>query len=349
MFYICTRLYFDEYMDKRITIKDIAKELNIHHSTVSRALRNDPRVNLKTRDIVLAYATEHEYQINMNAVQLRGTSNNAIALIVPNINHSFFSDIVSQLTNIAFEKGYVISVFQSNENYLQEKEIINTIIKHNFAGVIVSIAKNTTDSEHFKLLKKFGIPLVFFDRVCEDIIAPKVIIDNYSITVEATEYLINKGYQRIVHITGTNNVNVFRDRQKGYSVAIKNFNLDFNSPIIVEEDFTIELGQKLFNKLWSSNQKPNAIISSSVQITIGILIEARKIGVKIPSELGIITFGTMIAPDMFQPQITTIDQQETMISEATFDMLENLIVNKQDLSSNSINQIKAKIIFRESC
>ena len=98
-------------MNKRITIKDIAKELNIHHSTVSRALRNDIRVNDKTRDLVLAYAHEHEYQTNMNGVQLRGSSNNAIALIVPNINHTFFSDIISHLTDIAYGKGYVISVF----------------------------------------------------------------------------------------------------------------------------------------------------------------------------------------------------------------------------------------------
>ena len=95
-------------MNKRITIKDIAKELNVHHSTVSRALRNDPRVNENTRNAVLAYAAEHEYQTNMNAVQLRGTSNNAIALVVPNINHSFFSDIISHLTDLASQKGYVI-------------------------------------------------------------------------------------------------------------------------------------------------------------------------------------------------------------------------------------------------
>src|ERR1035437_3369298 len=208
-------------MKRRITIKDIAKGLNIHHSTVSRALRNDPRVNENTRDAVLAYANEHDYQINMNAAQLRGKTNNAIALIVPNINHTFFSDIISQLTNIAYQKGYVISVFQTNEKYLQEKEIVNTIIKHNFAGVIVSIAKDTINSNHFALLKKYGIPLVFFDRVCPDISTPKVLVNNYEITLQATEHLINKGYKRIAHITGNTYVNVFKDREKGYCDALK--------------------------------------------------------------------------------------------------------------------------------
>ena len=200
-------------MKKRITIKDIARELNVHHSTVSRALRNDPRVNEKTRDLVLAYSLKHEYQTNMNAVQLRGASNNTIALIVPNINHSFFSDIVSQLTNIAYKKGYILSIFQSNEDYEQEVGIVNTIIKHNYAGVIASISKNTIDSSHFKLLNTFGVPLVFFDRVCDDIATPKVLVNNYGITFEATAYLIGKGYKRIAHLTGPTHINVFNDRQ----------------------------------------------------------------------------------------------------------------------------------------
>ncbi|NDP23129.1 MAG: LacI family transcriptional regulator [Paludibacter sp.] len=334
-------------MTKRITIKDIASELNVHHSTVSRALHNDPRVNEKTRDIVLAYAREHEYQKNMNAVQLRGTANNAIALIVPNINHSFFADIVSQLTDIAFQKGYVISVFQSNEKYEQEKEIINTIIQHNFAGAIVSIAKDTQKSDHFRLLKKFGIPLVFFDRVCEDVMAPKVIVNNYDITVLATECLIKKGYSRIAHITGTNIINVFRNRDQGYQDTINKFNIDYKNSIEIKEDFSIEIGKEVFNKLWNSTEKPDAILSSSVNLTLGILIQAKLLEVKIPEQLGLITFGSMLSSEIYQPQMTTIEQQETEIAQATFELLEDMIVNKNN--QVIIKEIKAQLILRESC
>ena len=334
-------------MNKRITIKDIARELNIHHSTVSRALRNDPRVNEKTRDVVLAYAREHEYQTNMNAVQLRGTGNNAIALIVPNINHSFFADVISQLTDIAYQKGYVISVFQSNEKYEQEKEIINTIIQHNFAGVIVSIAKDTQKSDHFRLLKKFGIPLVFFDRVCEDIIAPKVIVNNYDITATATEWLIKKGYNRIAHITGTNIINVFRNRDQGYQDTINKFSLDYNHTIEIQNDFSIQIGKEVFTQLWNSTPKPDAIISSSVNLTLGILVQAALLGVNIPTDLGLITFGSMMTSEIYQPQITTIEQQETEIAQTTFELLEDMIVNKNN--DVVIKEIKAQLIFRESC
>lgn len=336
-------------MERRITIKDIAKELSVHHSTVSRALRNDPRVNEKTRNLVLAYAREHEYQTNMNAVQLRGTSNNAIALIVPNINHSFFSDIVSKLTNLAYEKGYVISVFQSNEKYLQEKEIINTIIQHNFAGVIVSIAKDTVNSDHFRLLEKFGIPFVFFDRVCEDIDSPKVLANNFEITFSATEHLINKGYKRIAHITGATEINVFRDRHRGYLAAIQKHEIGYKNPIVVSEEFTVDLGKKIFSEMVDFPNTPDAIICSSIYLTIGILAEARKNGINIPADLGLITFGNILTSEIIQPQISSIEQPETEIAELSFELLVKLITDKNSLNINENKVVKSQLIIRESC
>lgn len=336
-------------MNKRITIKDIAKDLKIHHSTVSRALRNDSRVNEKTRDLVLAYAREHEYQTNMNAVQLRGSANNAIALVVPNINHTFFSDIISQLTNLAYTKGYVISVFQSNEKYELEKEIVNTIVKHNFAGVIVSISQTTTHSDHFALLQKFGIPLVFFDRVCEDILTPRVLVNNFEITKNATEFLISRGYKRIVHLTGTDKINVFRDRQNGYLEALDRTEIEYRNSIIVTENFSIETGKNIMNKLWSSNEKPDAFISSSVHLTMGILLQARVLGINIPQHLGLISFGNQLTSEMFQPRITSVEQPEKEIAELAFDLLEKLMKKEIELNKLLIKEVKAFINFKESC
>jgi len=336
-------------MNKRITIKDIAKELNIHHSTVSRALRNDVRVNEKTRDLVLSYAREHEYQTNMNAVQLRGSSNNAIALIVPNINHTFFSDIISLLTNLAYTKGYVISVFQSNEKYEVEKDIVNTIIKHNFAGVIVSISQETTNSDHFELFHKFGIPLVFFDRVCEDLLTPRVLVNNFEITYKATEYLISRGYKRIVLLTGTDKINVFRDRQNGYLEALEKNKIEYKNPIIITENFSIEIGKNIFKKLWSLDEKPDVFISSSVHLTIGILLQARLLGINIPQKFGLISFGNQLTSEMFQPRITSIEQPEKEIAELSFELLEKLMKKEIDSNKLLIKEVKAIINFKESC
>lgn len=335
-------------MKKRITIKDIAKELNVHHSTVSRALRNDPRVTQKTRETVLAYAREHEFQINMNAVMLRGKANNAIALIVPNINHNFFSDIISQLTNLAYKKGYVISVFQTNEKYQQEKEIINTIVQHNFAGVIVSIAKDTVKSDHFSVLRKFGIPLVFFDRVCEDIIAPKVKVNNVEITQQSTERLLEKGFKRIAHFTGTQDINVFRDRERGYNAALDKHKMEYRNSQIITDDFSLELGRDIFTKLWNSPDRPDAIISSSVHLTMGILLHAKESGIEIPKDLGIITFGTLLSSVIIQPLITSIEQPENEIAEIAFELLENMIIRDNPEDELIEREVKARILDGES-
>jgi LacI family transcriptional regulator len=336
-------------MKKRITIKDIARELNVHHSTVSRALRNDPRVNEKTRDLVLAYSLKHEYQTNMNAVQLRGTSNNTIALIVPNINHSFFSDIVSQLTNIAYKKGYILSVFQSNEDYEQEVGIVNTIIKHNYAGVIASISKNTTDSRHFKLLNTFGIPLVFFDRVCDDIATPKVLVNNYEVTLEATESLIGKGYKRIAHLTGPTHINVFNDRQNGYRDAIAKHGLSYNRQLLLDEEFTVELGEQCLRDLMQEEEKPDAIISSSILLTMGIAMQARALSLGIPEDLALIGFGNHISSVIMQPRLTSIYQSETEIAGISFDLLDKMINKELPINENCTKTVQAQIIYRESC
>ena len=336
-------------MKKRITIKDIAKELNVHHSTVSRALRNDPRVNEKTHDLVLEYAKEHEYQTNMNAVQLRGSSKNTIALIVPNINHNFFSDIVSKLTNIAYKKGYILSVFQSNEDYEHEVGIVNTIIKQNYAGVIASISKETTDSKHFKLLISYGIPLVFFDRVCDDVITPKVLVNNYEITFEATEYLINKGYERIAHITGPTHINVFNDRQNGYTDALLKHELTYCRKISFEDEFTVELGEKCLADLLTEVEKPDAIISSSILLTMGIVVHCRKMNIRIPQDLAIIGFGNHLNSLIMDPPLTSIYQSETSIAEISFNLLEKLINKEIPIGENYTETVNAQIVYKELC
>ena len=217
----------------------------------------------------------------MNTLQTTDQNKPIIALIIPIINHSFFSNIADQLTSLAYKNGYLVTVFQSNEDYQQEVEIVNSIIAQKFAGVIVSISKNTVDSTHFKQLQDAGIPLVFIDRVCEDIIAPKVLINNHEITYKITESLIKKGNKRIALIIGTNDINVFRERQQGYLDALNKHELLYQMPVIVDE-FSIEKGKEIFVKLWSSENRPDAIISSSIHLTMGILLQTKLYDVKIP-------------------------------------------------------------------
>ena len=279
----------------------------------------------------------------MNALQT--INKPIIALIIPIVNHSFFSNIADQLTTLAYNNGYLVSVFQSNEDYQQEVEIVNSIMAQKFAGVIVSISKSTIDSAHFKRLQEAGIPLVFIDRVCEDIVAPKVLINNYEITYTITENLIKKGNKRIALIIGTKDINVFRERQQGYLDALNKYGLTYQMPV-VEDEFSIEKGKDIFIKLWSSDSRPDAIISSSIQLTLGILLQTKLYDVKIPNKLDLVTYVSHISFKIIQPQITIIDQPENEIAELSFELLEKLISHELIPENEMTRTVNAKIAMK---
>lgn len=335
-------------MNSRITIKDIARELNVHHSTVSRALRDDPRVKPETKQLIKKYAEDHGYQINISALHLRGSVRNVLAVLVPNINHQFFSNIISHFTNLANEDGYVVSIFQSNESLQQEKEIIDSIIQNNVAGVIASVSMETTEGQHFMKLKKYNIPLVFFDRVCESINMSKVEVNNYEIVTEAVELLVSKGYKKIAHISGTPTINVFRSRQNGYSYAVNNRNLAYRKTIQINKGFSYEDGFKAATELFSGKDRPDAIICDSHNLFMGVAKKLDELNVRIPKEVGIITFGENETMDFFNPGITTIEQPYWEVSEKAYELL---IKKMNDDNANVTESyvVSAKIIQRESC
>lgn len=335
-------------MSNRITIKDLARELKVHHSTVSRALRNDPRVNEETKKIVMEAARLHGYQVNMNALQLRGATNNTFALIVPNIRHTFFTNIVSHLTNLAHKNGFVVSIFESNEEFEQEQETINTIIRYNFSGVVASIARNTMNGEHFKLLRNYGIPLVFFDRVCEDIDTPRVLVNNYEAAFNAVNLLIDKGHHKIAHITGPLHLNVFGDRHKGYLDALSDHNLDYKNFLIVDKEFVVDEGKNGFLHLLEQDEVPDAILSTSSLLSIGIMIKAKELGFKIPENLALISFGDNQFTDILEPGITSIIQPEEEIAETCFELMLKLINKEIDIDYPVTKEVKSRMLYRAS-
>ncbi len=334
-------------MTVRVTIKDIARELNIHHSTVSRALRDDKRVKSETKKKIVEYAKSHGYQVNMSALHLRGSIRNVIAIIVPNINHQFFSNIISQITNLASANGYVVSIFQSNEEYDREKEIINTIIQNNIAGVIASVSMQTADGSHFEELVKYKIPLVFFDRVCA-IDVPKVVVNNYEIMKQAVDLMIEKGYKRIVHVTGTSLLNVFRDRQRGYTDAVNLNKLNFQKVYQVGKGFTIGDGKEAAKELFSVRVKPDAILCDSYTLLLGIISYLDEVGLKVPEDVGLIGFGENPAMEVMKPGITAIVQPDAEVAKWTYKILEEKINNADERENESI-MLSSKIIERDSC
>ena len=308
-------------MAGRITIKDISKQLNIHHSTVSRALRNHPKIKEETRKRIVDYAKKHGYKVNLSALQLRGAAKNVIAVIVPNISHHFFSNAISVITNLAYNKGYIVSVFQTNESLEQEKQVLNSIIQNNIAGVIASVSMQTTDAGHYKELDRYKIPLVMFDRVVDDIDVPKVEVDNFEIVVEAVNSLVNGGSNRIVHITGSDRISVFRNRQRGYSYAIKNLGVEYSNTYIINEDFTLEIGKLAVKSIFADKSAPNAIICDSYMLMLGVVLQLKEMKISVPGDVKIICFGNNPSLEVITPGISSIVQPITEIAKLSFNLL----------------------------
>ena len=321
---------------KRITIKDIAKALNMHHSTVSRALRDDKSVNSETRKRVLSYAHEHGYLINRSALHLRGDKSNVIGVVVPNVNHSFFSNIISKVANLAFEQGYVVSVFQSNESLQQEKEIVKALIQNNVSGVLASVSMETRSAGHFKKLGDFHIPLVMFDRVTDDLEVTRVLSKNREIVEQTVDLLVAKGFKRIAHLSGISEMNVYHDRQEGYHIGVCKNGLNYESCTIISNGFTIENGQQAVKALFDAGIKPDALICDSHFLLLGAIAELKERNLDVSSGFGLAGFGGYLETGIIHPGVISILQPEEEMACAAFDALMAEInglegMSKQDL------------------
>ncbi|MBN1951538.1 MAG: LacI family DNA-binding transcriptional regulator [Bacteroidales bacterium] len=328
---------------KRITIKDIARDLKIHHSTVSRALRGSSTVSFDTRKKVNEYAREIGYQVNMNALQLRGSLKNMIAIVVPNIYHNFFSNVVSLVADLAFRKGFVVSIFQSNESYLQEKEIVQMLIRNNVAGVVASVSMETQDSGHLRALSKYRIPLVLFDRVCPDLEVTKVMVNNQEVVASATEILIERGYRHIAHISGPSHINVFGDRQAGYLSALKKHGLDYQRIVRIESGFTIDQGKETAASLFMEKTRPDALLCDSHLLSLGAIFKIRELQLKIPEDVGIVGFGDNPYIDSFNPGMISIVQPDALIASTVFELIFKRIENF-DAAISETKMLPASII-----
>jgi LacI family transcriptional regulator len=328
---------------KRITIKDIARELGMHHSTVSRALRSSPEINAETTQRVVNYATLKGYQVNRNALYLRGVGSGIIGVIVPNIYHSFFSNFVSIITRLAFDSGYIVAVFQSEESFEQEKEIIKSIIQQNIAGVIASISMETTDVTHFQQLAQYKIPLVCFDRINPTLGKSTVVLDNESALKNAVSLLNRKGYSKIAYLSGNPDINLFEKRQIGYYLGLKEIKARYQKCILITDGFTLEQGFITTKKMLEREDKPDAIIFDSHLLAWGALSYLKENKRDLVDKIGIASFGGFPFLSIASPNILSIQQPEESMANASFELLVKAISNPADTEIKEI-KFQATII-----
>lgn len=336
-------------MQPKITISDIAKELNVTPATVSRALSNHPAISLKTKEAVQKTARRLKYKKNTIAASLQSGKTNVIGIIIPSAEIPFFGSVIHGIESIANLNGYSILIYQSNENMELEVKGIETFLSARVDGILASISKNTVDFSHFLEAKARNIPLVFFDRTNDDLQLPSVVIDDFKGAFLATEHLIKQGYKRIAHITGSENIRIWNTRMKGYKKALSAYKIPFDPSLIYVGNITIESGKEAVKFFFEKENPPDAIFAVEDFTAMGAIKELKDRNIKIPQQVGIVGFANELFAEHISPALSSIDQQTVLMGEESIRLLLELIRQKE-VKKQTIRKIILEPIpvFRES-
>jgi DNA-binding LacI/PurR family transcriptional regulator len=295
-------------MQNKLTIKDIAKKLGVSVSTVSRALKDHPDISEKTKALIRNFANEMNYRPNVLALSLRKQKSNTIGLIIPEIVHHFFSSVISGIEDLTYREGYNLIICQSNENQFRESTNLQTLIDHRVDGIIVSMSKSTTNFNHFKKAWEDGIPMVFFDRICDAIETDRVVMDDFEGGRLATEYLINKGCRNILHLAAAPNLLIGRNRRDGYIEALRQYNIPVRDKFILKCD-TREEVLTMQNHILSLVPQIDAIFAVNDSTAIAVIQMLRRNGFRVPEDIRVIGFGDGPIATIVEPALTTVEQK----------------------------------------
>lgn len=300
---------------KKVTILDIAKELNITFSTVARALKDHPAISATTKEAVKEAAQRLNYRQNKLASSLRSGKTNIIGVIIPSIELNFFSSVVHGIEKVMNENGYTVLLYQSNELFDQEAKGIDSFLQSRVDGIIASIAMETKDLVHFQEIKKKNVPLLLFDRTNKELSVPSVKIDDFKGGFLATEHLIKKGYKRIVHITTQQSINIFTDRLNGYKEALKFYNLPLDEDQIYYGKVSIDSGREAINQFLKTKKEFDAVFAVEDFTALGAIQQLKELEIKVPEEVGVIGFANESFGQYITPSLSSIDQQTTKMGE----------------------------------
>ncbi len=330
-----------------VTIKDIAKELSISPSTVSRALKNHPDISEGTKRAVNELAQKLNYQPNAVALSLKQRRSNTIGVIIPEIVHYFFSSVISGIEDVAYDAGFNVIICQSNEKYEREVSNAKTLLANRVDGVLVSISKNTKDFKHLYNFHNNNVPMVFYDRIVPGLIADQVIIDDLGAAYRATKHLINSGRKRIAHFAGPQNLLIGQFRKDGYLKAIREAGLKTDEELIIEAD-TFEKARLAVMKLINSKKEMDGIFAVNDLTAIGAMQTLQKRGIIIPDEVAVVGFSDGRLSGITNPTLTSVDQHGYEMGTVATEMLLKRITSKEDDYPFETKVLNVDLIVRGS-
>lgn len=331
------------------TIKDIAKALHLSTSTVSRALRGSYEISAKTKKQVLEYAEKINYRPNPIALSLKERRTRAIGIVVSEIANNFFSQAIDGIESIAYNKGYHVIITQSHESQDREKVNVEHLAARGVDGLLISLSSESVDIAYLKELHEKGLPIVFFDRITNEIETHRVTANNYPGSFRATEHLISEGYKRIAHITSSPHLSITKERLEGYKDALAKHSIPFNESLIKycnHGGMVVAEIEDALSTLFTSKAKPDAIFTASDRLTLSCYGQVRKM--KLKKEVGFIGFTNTVVGDLFSPSLTAIRQPAAEIGQSAIEFLIQLIESKRPVTEFQHKVLDTELIIRAS-
>ena len=306
-----------------LTMKDIARELGISVATVSRALKDSPRISPERRAAIQQFAREHDFTPNVLAESLRHSRVQPIKLIgviIPEFTHFYFSSVLAGIDEEASSRGYRIMVAQSNEQYEREVRICQSFYENKVCGVIVSQAKDTKRYDHFERLMDAGVPLVFYDRICTGVNASRVVVDDYMGAFNAVSHLIETGCTRIAFYGSAPTLEISKNRFNGYKDALLKHGLHYDESLTRICDNRAD-AEAITPELLENDTPPNGFFAVNDDTAIGILYTAKRMGFRVPEDISICGFTNGQRAVACDPMLTTVEQRGMKVGEEAADIL----------------------------
>jgi len=332
-----------------VTIKDIAKALNFSTSTVSRALRGSYEISAETKKLVLEYAEQINYRPNPIALSLKERRSRAIGVVVSEIANDFFSQAINGIESIAYNRGYHVIITQAHESEEREKVNVMHHSSRSVDGLLISLSSGTVDLTYLKDLYDKGLPIVFFDRITDEIETHKVTANNYLGAFQAAEHLIYQGFKKIAHITSSPYLSITKERLQGYKDAIEKHHITFNETLIKYCNHGGMIAEEIEDaiiSLFKSKTKPDAIFTGGDRITTVCFAALKKLMPK--KDVGFAGFSNSKVADLFDPPITVVKQPAFEIGQTATEMLIQMIESKRPVVDFQTKILETELIIRES-
>lgn len=295
-------------MDRKTTIYDIARELNITAATVSRALNNNPRISAVTRALVAETAARMNYKQNRLALALKRGKSMNVGVIVPFIDRSFFASVIRAIEDELNPHGYHVIISQTHEKEEKEGQIVSALLNAQVDGIIMSISTRSSKKDRYQNILDKKVPLVFFDRKLDIEGVSSVTLDDFKGGYKATEHLIKQNCKRIAHLAGDQNLEIYKDRFEGCKKALSDYGLKFDKDYLIEVKSSVEEGQKAAEKLLALKNPPDGIFSASDFVALGAIQFLKETGINVPEDMCVIGFANEPFTRFMQPAISSIDQ-----------------------------------------